>query len=269
MHSNELGQAGTIQASMNPNTLRAIRHIRHIGAASVIAAVVAAVVTIGTAGPALSAPTGTTTLVYDFSRSGMSIAEMTDTLEVRGRDYHLSSVAQGVGIVALLARGQTIKRDSRGTIGAKGLQPKTFTEERGSNYKLTAEFNWPSRQVALTDAKGERSEEPLTEGTQDRMSMPYQVAFVHGAPPAEWSIQVTDGKRLTAYAFRLVGTENVTTGLGEIKALHYTKVVSGNDSAFDLWLGVDQQLLPVRVSYADKDGARYEQSLRSLRTAGH
>ena len=99
--------------------------------------------------------------------------------------------------------------------------------------------------------------------------MPYQVAFVHGAAPAEFSMQVADGKRLSAYTFRLVGTETVTTGLGETKALHYTKVVSGNDGAFDFWLGVDQQLLPVRVSYADKDGARYEQSLRSLRTAGH
>ena len=82
------------------------------------------------------------------------------------------------------------------------------------------------------------------------------------------SIQVADGRRLSTYAFRLVGTETVSTGMGDIKALHYTKVVSGNDTAFDLWLGIDQQLLPVRVSYADKDGARYEQSLRSVRTAG-
>ena len=78
----------------------------------------------GTTG-ALAAPAGTTTLIYDFSRSGLSLAEMTDTLEVRGREYHLSSVAQGVGIVALLARGQTIKRDSRGTIVPAGLQPRT------------------------------------------------------------------------------------------------------------------------------------------------
>ena len=217
------------------------------------------------AGGALS---GTTTLVYDFSRSGLSLAEMTDTLEVHGHEYHLSSVAKGVGIVAVLARGQTINRDSRGTIAASGLRPRTFTEERGNNYKLTAEFDWPGRQVALIDAKGERSEEPLSEGTQDRMSMPYQIAFVEGKPPAEFSIQVADGKRLSGYAFRLVGTETITTGIGELKALHYTKVLSGNDTAFDFWLGLEQQLLPVRVSYADKDGARYEQSLRSLRTAG-
>ena len=223
----------------------------------------------GAAGVA-AAPTGTTTLVYDFSRSGMALAEMTDTLTVRGREYQLSSIAPGVGIVALLARGQTIKRDSRGTIGAAGLQPKTFTEERGTNYKLTAEFDWTARQVVLIDARGERLEEPLPEGTQDRMSMPYLVAFVQGKPPAELSMQVADGKRLSGYAFRLVGAETVTTGIGEVKALHYTKVLSGSDNtAFDFWLGLEQQLLPVRVSYADKDGARYEQSLRSVRTAGH
>lgn len=241
-----------------------------IAAAARVATLITSLAACSAAAIAVAAPTGTTILVYDFSRSGMSLAEMTDTLEVRGREYHLSSVAHGVGIVALLARGQTIKRDSRGTIGASGLQPKTFTEERGNNYKLTAEFDWTARQVASTDAKGERSEEPLPEGAQDRMSMPYHFAFAQGRPPAELSLRVADGKRLSGYAFRLVGTETVTTGLGEIKALHYSKVAEGNDtSTFDLWLGLDQQLLPVRVSYADKDGARYEQSLRSLRTAGH
>lgn len=214
-------------------------------------------------------PAGTTTLVYDFSRSGMSLAEMTDTLQVRGREYQLSSVAHGVGLVALLARGQTLKRESRGAITAAGLQPQVFSEERGNSYRLNAEFDWQGRQVTMTDAKGERSQEAVSDGAQDRMSMPYHVAFIHGAPPAELTIQVADGRRLSAYSFRLVGPETVTTGMGEVKALHYTKVVSGNDTTFDLWLGVEQQLLPVRVSYADKDGARYEQSLRSLRTAGH
>lgn len=240
-----------------------LRPLRPLAGAALAAAILASV-----ARAALAAPTGTTTLVYDFSRSGLALAEMTDTLEVRGHDYHLSSVAHGVGLVALLARGQTIKRESRGVVTAAGLHPRRFTEERGNNYRLTAEFDWPGRQVALTDAKGERSEEPLPDGAQDRMSMPYQIAFVEGKPPTEFSIQVADGKRLSGYAFRLVGTETVTTGIGDIKALHYTKVLSGNDTAFDFWLGLEQQLLPVRVSYADKDGARYEQSLRSIRTAG-
>ena len=232
---------------------------------SAFAMLVASAASLASAAP----PTGTMTLVYDFSRSGLALAEMTDTLQVRGREYQLSSVAQGVGLVALLARGQTLKRESRGAITTAGLQPKVFSEERGSSYRLNAEFDWQGRQVTMTDAKGERSQEALSDGTQDRMSMPYHVAFLNGAPPPKLTIQVTDGRRLSGYSFRLVGTETVTTGMGEVKALHYTKVVSGTDTAFDLWLGVDQQLLPVRVSYADKDGARYEQSLRSLRTAGH
>ena len=240
-----------------------------INARLTAAAAVLSIAIVFAANGTLAAPApGTTTLVYDFSRNGMSLAEMTDTLQVRAHEYQLSSVAHGVGIVALLARGQTLKRESRGAVAAVGLQPKFFSEERGSNYKMTAEFDWPARQIAMVDAKGERSQEALIDSAQDRMSMPYQVAFVQGKPPAEFSIQVADGRRLTTYAFRLVGTETVSTGMGELKALHYTKVMAGNDTAFDLWLGIDQHLLPVRVSYADKDGARYEQSLRSLRTAG-
>jgi hypothetical protein len=53
----------------------------------------------------------------------------------------------------------------------------------------------------------------------------------------------------------------------KVAALHYTKFLFSNDTAFDLWLGIEQQLLPVRVSYADKDGARFEQSLRAFHPA--
>src|SRR5438067_1320591 len=85
-------------------------------------------------------PSGTTTLVYEFSRSGLKLAEMTDTLKVEGSRYELTSNATGVGIVAVLARGQSLRRESRGAIAATGLAPQSFTEQRGDNYKLTAEF---------------------------------------------------------------------------------------------------------------------------------
>lgn len=212
-------------------------------------------------------PAGTTTLVYEFSRSGLALAEMTDTLHVRGGEYELTSNAQGVGIVALLARGQSLRRESRGAIGATGLLPRSFSEQRGADYRLNAEFDWQAREVVLTNAQGERSREPVAANAQDRLSFPYQLAFAPGAPPAEFTVQVADGRFLTAYRFRLVGTETITTGLGEVKALHYTKVLSGDDTGFDLWLGLEQQLLPVRVRYADKNGARFEQSLRTLNPA--
>jgi hypothetical protein len=212
-------------------------------------------------------PSGTTTLVYEFSRSGFQLAKMTDTLRVTGGEYELTSSAQGVGVVAVLARGQSIRRESRGAIGAEGLAPRSFTEQRGDNYKLSADFNWPGREVVLTNAQGAVSRLQLAPRTQDRLSFPYQIAFAHGTPPAEFSIAVADGRHVTQYAFRLVGTETVSTGIGELKALHYTKILSGGDTAFDIWLGVDHQLLPVRLSYADKDGARFEQSLRAIRPA--
>lgn len=218
-------------------------------------------------GTCAAPPAGTTTLVYDFSRSGMALAEMTDTLHVRAGEYELVSNAQGVGILALLARGQSIRRESRGTIGDSGLLPRSFFEQRGTSYRLGAEFDWRAREVVLTNAQGETSREPLVAIAQDRLSFPYQLAFKPGEPPAEFSLQVADGRHLTAYTFRLVGTETIATGLGEIRALHYNKVQSGDDTAFDLWLGLDQLLYPVRVRYADKDGARFEQSLRTFHTA--
>ena len=212
-------------------------------------------------------PTGTTTLVYEFSRSGLKLAEMTDTLKVDGGAYELVSRATGVGIVAVLARGQSIRRESRGTVGPAGLAPKSFVEQRGDSYRLSAEFDWPARQVVLTNAQGEKSRERLSPSTQDRLSFPYQIAFVRGAPPAEFKVAVADGKHVSQYAFRLVGTETVSTGMGELKALRYTKILSGDDTPFDIWLGIEQQLLPIRLTYADKGGAQFEQYLRAINPA--
>lgn len=212
-------------------------------------------------------PTGTTTLVYEFSRSGLKLAEMTDTLKVDGGAYELVSRATGVGIVAVLARGQSIRRESRGTVGPAGLAPKSFVEQRGDSYRLSAEFDWPARQVVLTNAQGEKSRERLSPSTQDRLSFPYQIAFVRGAPPAEFKVAVANGKHVSQYAFRLVGTETVSTGMGELKALRYTKILSGDDTPFDIWLGIEQQLLPIRLTYADKGGAQFEQYLRAINPA--
>ena len=212
-------------------------------------------------------PTGTTTLVYEFSRSGLKLAEMTDTLKVAGAEYELTSNATGVGIVALLARGQSLRRESRGAIHPAGLAPKSFFEQRGDNYRLSAEFDWTAREVLLINAQGERSREQIPPTAQDRLSFPYLIAFVRKGPPSEFTVSVADGRHVTEYAFRLVGTETVSTGLGELKALHYTKILRGDDTAFDIWLGIDQQLLPVRLTYADKGGARFEQYLRAINPA--
>ena len=212
-------------------------------------------------------PQGTTTLVFELSRGGLQLAEMTDVLQADAGSYQFASNAKGVGVVALLARGQSLRRESRGAIGAEGLVPRSFTEQRGDKYKVSAEFDWPAREVMLTDALGEISREPVVPRAQDRLSMIYQLAFSRDRPPAEFSVQVADGRHLSDYTFRLVGTENVATGIGEVKALHYAKVLSGNDTAFDFWLGIEHRLLPVRVSYADKDGTRFEQSLRSIQPA--
>ena len=134
------------------------------------------------AGFSSAQPSGTTTLVYEFSRSGLRLAEMTDTLQVTGREYHLTSNATGVGIVALLARGQSIRRESRGLIAATGLAPKKFVEQRGDNYTLTAEFDWTANHVTMVNAQGERSREPVPPASQDRLSFPYLIAFAKGAP---------------------------------------------------------------------------------------
>ena len=43
--------------------------------------------------------------------------------------------------------------------------------------------------------------------------------------------------------------ERRLVGLGDIKALHHTKLQVGNDTAFDFWLGIDQHYMPVKLRF--------------------
>ena len=69
---------------------------------------------------------------------------MTDTLRVTGGEYELTSSAQGVGVVAIARRaGNRYAAKAAARSAPEGLAPRSFTEQRGDNYKLSADFNWP------------------------------------------------------------------------------------------------------------------------------
>ena len=213
-------------------------------------------------------PSGTTTLVYDFSRSGFALAEMTDTLRVHAGEYELVSNAQGVGYcrapgARTVAPSRKPGRDRRRRVAAAQLC-------RTARFQLSAE-----RGIRLAGPRGRADQCPgrALPGTRCRQAPRTGYRLPINLPLRQACRRPNSASRsptvgfLSTYAFRLVGTETVATGLGEVKALHYTKVLSGDDTAFDFWLGIEQQLLPVRVSYADKSGARFEQSLRAFHSA--
>lgn len=196
-------------------------------------------------------------VTYALSRGGFQLAEMTDTIRFDGHRFEIRSNGRGTGVLALIPRAQIV-RSSEGELVAAGLLPARYREQRGEKERtLGADFDWQTKRLTLSD-NDQHEQIDLPAGSLDRLTFPYSFAF-QSRTPDHVRLAMTDGRHLSAYEFKLVGKETITTPLGNVPALRYTRLREGDDPVFDLWLGLDQHLLPLRIVFTDKDGGRFEQ----------
>src|SRR5690348_6579200 len=76
-------------------------------------------------------PSSPVTVSYSLSRSGVQLAELTDTINFNGERFEIKSNGRGAGLLALIPRVQ-LARSSEGEIGEDGLRPVRYHEERGN-----------------------------------------------------------------------------------------------------------------------------------------
>jgi hypothetical protein len=74
-----------------------------------------------------------------------------------------------------------------------------------------------------------------------------------------------DGRRMTDYHYRKIGTEQIDSVLGKLETVHLKKVQeAGDERGADLWLAVAHHYLPVKAVVTEKDGGRLEQVVTKL-----
>ena len=197
------------------------------------------------------------TITYDVSRGILGLGTGTEVLESDGKNYSIVSQTHPSGLAALIPKAN-IRRESRGTITAQGMRPQQFLEKRGKERPAIAKFDWEKKRINFErEGNTESAELPTT--TYDRLSIAYNFAF-NPSPGKELEFSMTDGKKLSAYRYVLLGEEKLSTPLGELRTLHWQKQRDAEtDRGADLWLAPDHFMLPVRVVFTDKDGSRYEQ----------
>ena len=169
---------------------------------------------------------------------------------VEGTQYQIRWLTQGSGFAALLF--PDLLQVSEGALTKTGLQPISYVYQFGNKVDKSraANFDWQTKKVTLTTAKGAKTEE-LPDGTQDLLSFMYQ--FMHVAPLQHMQLPIVNGKKLRIYDYSFEGEEQVNSELGEIKTLHLLH--SGNDDdKTELWLAIDYQYLPVKIRKIDSDG---------------
>jgi hypothetical protein len=211
---------------------------------------------------ALAAPPQRLTLHYDVSQNGMAMVEVTETLEHDGRGYRIHSEWQGKGVFALIARGKAV-RTSEGTIGAQGLVPRQYREQRGEGPLGVARFDW-SKKVLIREREGRTESETLPQQAQDRLSFGYGFAF---APPegGEITVFIADPKGMSRHRYAVAGREVLKTAAGEFESLKLVKQRDPDDKrATEIWLAVKRNYLPIRVLVIEPDGTRRDQVITGI-----
>lgn len=166
--------------------------------------------------------------------------------------YQLQGVTETTGIAAVF-KPTRIEQLSRGRLVAGGLQPEHFTTTRnGRETNENADFDWPALQVHLSR---DDSRQAMTAGTQDILSLNFQLAYLghlaHGV-----SLGVVTGRKYDRYSIDSLGEEEVEVPAGRYRTLHLR---AQTETTTDIWIALEQRGLPVKIRFTDKKGESFEQ----------
>lgn len=191
--------------------------------------------------------------VITRGEGGFVIGESVHSWDHDGFTYRLKSMTETTGLAAVFKPAR-IFQSSQGEVTAAGLRPREFRHERAAGID-TANFDWVRRVVTYAGR-----EDSLAEGTQDMLSMYYQLVLL--APRSGTvEIPIATGRKLANYRFDVLGEEIVIFPAGARQTVHI-RTRSGKDS-IDMWLPIDEgeqsRGMPLKIRILDRKGEIYDQ----------
>lgn len=170
--------------------------------------------------------------------------------------YRLTATSETSGLAALL-RPARLVQESRGHLVAGGLQPDSFRSQREGKALEGADFDWPARQIRLLR---DGSVQPLVAGSQDMLSLNYQLAYL-GRLAEGITLGVATARKFARHTLDSLGEEEIETPAGRFRTLHLRAL---NDSTTEIWIALDHGHLPVKIRFTDKKGESFEQIATDL-----
>lgn len=183
---------------------------------------------------ALTSPVADGRAVYEWTREGDR--------------YEITSEAEAVGFVTIFFLEGRIRQKSVGVVTPEGLRPTRFTEYRTGADDEGVAFDWAGKQVTFERFGKEPRSQPLTDNSIDWLSMIFQLA--HVPPQGEsFDLHVFTQRRFYAFKLRVLGVEEIEVPLGKVRATHLRHTNEQGNEVVDVWLGIDQHNLPVKLRY--------------------
>lgn len=183
---------------------------------------------------------------------GFQIGRITFEWRREGTHYEASSLTETSGVVAMFSKARVVQT-SRGEITAAGLRPQSFRHEKPKGTE-SATLDWAQRTVSYRDRV-----EPLASGTQDPVSMYFQIAL-HLADRGALAMPIATGTKVETYSFPAPSAESLATAQGAVPTLRYQ--TRNGDDDIEIWYATSGGLLPLRIRIGNrKKGEVYDQRL--------
>jgi len=186
-----------------------------------------------------------------YGNGTFKVGEAIHVLENSDGRYTLSAVTQTTGLVSVF-QNYHLTQTSSGNMTKQGLRPASYaevkTDSRGAQTS-TASFDWDAKKIHFADG----TESPLTEQTQDALSLPYQLSQLP-MNLASFPIAFSNGKNINQYYIAVGDEGTISTAMGELRTIALHKVHGANEEGLIIWLALEYRLLPVKILYLDRSG---------------
>lgn len=188
-----------------------------------------------------------------MGEGGFPIGRAVQEIRHDGVRYSMRNDAETTGIVRLF-RPARIVNVSAGEVVAGGLRPLEFWNRRDNGKGEAGHFDWAAGLARLDNGR----QYPLEAGTQDLLSMFGQLALL-AIDDSGLSMPVATGKKVERHDFAVLGEERIETPRGERPALHLRNRSPNGREATEIWLGLDDGRLPIKIRHIDRRGDIFDQ----------
>ena len=202
---------------------------------------------------------------YDLQVKGVTLAKVREVFTREGDQYHIESITKPVGLLALF-KPETIVATSEGDIGVQGLLPLKYTHRRtqDSHKNSASEFDWTRHELIHRDNGGIR-QLPLTEGTQDRLSMMYQFVVEPPRGKLEVKLDMSNGSMIEKMHYQVKPEQTVTTSFGTMRSYSLTSLPLNVPKKSNVWLAIDHSFVPCKVVFTEDGSNSLTQVLTDLK----
>jgi hypothetical protein len=195
-------------------------------------------------------------VTYQLFRNGILLGTITEHFEIRDGQYHATSEARAQGLFALAQR-DPVRYVSSGAVTREGLRPLRF-EGHHRGKAMFADFDWAASKLSLAH-DGLTHVLALPAGTQDRLSIMYQMMFAMRSAPATMDFMMTNGRKLEKYRYAVRPNVTIDVPVKRLVTTHLVKQREADDTGTEVWIAPEFGNVAVKVVIIEDDGVRYEQ----------